>query len=97
MTAEEYLTQRRLLRDIIRKCEFSIESLCKSVEIPPVDQLERATSLDIYRGNILYYRVDEQEPYWKEVCEVQYADDQFKAYVAEDGCRYGLDQAWVRK
>jgi hypothetical protein len=57
-------------------------------------KLRPATPKDIVEGAILWY------PHWSEkkwsmVVDVRYPDDQWKAYCADDGCRYGLDGAFV--
>ncbi len=56
--------------------------------------LEPAGPTDIVEGKILYYP-DEDEPFWKIVDEVLKPHSDWKAYCAQDGCRYGLDGAYV--
>lgn len=56
--------------------------------------LRRATSSDLVEGTILWYP-DRHARKWSMVVDVQYADDPWKAYTAQDGCRYGLEGAFV--
>lgn len=95
MTASEFLDLRAELSVAIRHLEDAIDKAHEQVEIPPVEKLRRATSSDVVVGAVFYYRVNEHDPYWQIVDRVQYPDDDFKAYVAEDRCRYGLHEAWV--
>lgn len=58
--------------------------------------LRAAAPRDIFVGNIILYAHDDAgDRFWAEVCEVLRPNDQWKAYVADDGCRYGLDGAHV--
>ena len=65
-----------------------------------------ATSSDIVVGKIIYHIThpsDECSVYpqgrcfWNVIDEVRYPDDDFKAYVSDDGCLYGLNRAYVKK
>jgi len=58
-------------------------------------RLRPATSLDIKEGEIIWYKHFDTGHGWMMVSEVHHPDDAFKAYTAHDGCRYGLDDAWV--
>lgn len=97
MTAEEYVeyadrieAQIELLRDKIRAAYDEVDTAFP-------DNLRPATAADITIGRIIYYNHGDFGPFWKEVFEVRHPDDAFKAYVADDGSRYGLYDAWVRK
>ena len=60
--------------------------------------LREAQAKDIVIGaNIWQYTSDDDGDKWylQRVVEVLKPSDQFKAYIAEDGCRYGLDDAWI--
>jgi len=62
--------------------------------------LRPATAADIVEGAIIWYpRWEEDEDddvrSWRRVEEVYYPSDQWKAYCADCGCRYGLDGAFV--
>lgn len=95
MTAREFLELRSELGKAIRSIEEAIGKAESQIAIPPIEKLRRATSSDVVEGAVFYYKVNESDPYWQIVYKVQYPDDDFKAYVAEDGCRYGLHEAWV--
>lgn len=66
-------------------------------------KLRPAEPKDISVGNILWYpdhgQEEEEEwdalPYWIIIDEVYRPDDQWKAYCGTDGCRHGLDGAFV--
>jgi hypothetical protein len=70
--------------------------------LPP--QLRKATAKDIVVDALIWYpehtiRVGAEEitveTHWHIVEEVLYPNDDWKAYLADDGCRYGLDNAYV--
>jgi len=56
-----------------------------------------ATSKDIIEGNIIWHQREAKygAPYWNIIEDVIRPNDLFKAYCADDGCRYGLDGAYV--
>lgn len=98
MTPEEFL-------QIQARCNAQIDVLrneiylayLKAKNCPPPEQRRRAEPRDITVGNVIWYERSEQYGgwFWNVVEEVRYPDDDFKAYVADDGCRYGLKDAWV--
>ena len=55
----------------------------------------KATPKDIVKGNTVYLIGDDMEIYTQTIEEVLRPDDQFKGYVADDGCRYGLNGLYV--
>ena len=61
--------------------------------------LVKAEAKDIVEGNIIWYpewhEDDEDYRLWNVVEEVLRPSDDWKAYCAQDGCRYGLDGAFV--
>lgn len=75
----------------------------RAAEAPLPNKLRPAEPKDIIEGAILWYPEhrqasdgeDEALPYWKLVGEVLRPNDEWKTYCAEDGCRYGLDGAFV--
>lgn len=62
---------------------------------PLPKKLRPARSEDVVVGAILWYKRGDAGHFWQMVDEVLHPDDAFKAYVAADGCRYGLDGAFV--
>jgi hypothetical protein len=70
-----------------------LESKANKVALP--DNLRPATASDVKVGAIIWYKHGDEDHFWQMVEEVHYPDDAFKAYTAHDGCRYGLDDAWV--
>ena len=57
----------------------------------------KATAKDITEGNIVYLICDGDEMHKMTIDEVLYPYDDFKAFCADDGCRYGLRDLWVLK
>ena len=58
-------------------------------------KIRKALPADIIEGAIIWYVMDDGDRYWKYICYVDYPKDQFKAFTADDGCRYGLKNAFV--
>ena len=56
-----------------------------------------AQASDIVVGAVIWYAREEQYhgAFWKIVDEVLRPDSDFKAYTGDDGCRYGLEGAYV--
>lgn len=65
--------------------------------MPPKRDLRRCVAADIVPGAIIYYYRDGRPDYWQRVSKVKWPDDAFQAYIADDGCRYGIERAFVRK
>jgi hypothetical protein len=57
----------------------------------------KATFKDITEGNIVYLIGDGDEMHKMTIDEVLHPHDDFKAFCANDGCRYGLRDLWVLK
>ena len=99
MTPEEYIKLRDAVNEIIAPL---LESVARARELAescqPPEGRRKATPQDIVEGAIIWHWRKEQHGgwYWHEIAEVRYPSDDFKAYVADDGCRYGLHNAWVR-
>jgi len=82
---------------------FALEKAEKEAKLP--EKLRPAVASDIVEGAIIWYpdwRDEEHgnEPdcrLWNMVDEVMYPNDDWKAYVAHDGCRYGLYAAFVEE
>jgi len=55
----------------------------------------KATLEDIIVGNTVYLLGDNNEIYTKTIEKTLQLDSQWKAFCADDGCRYGLDRLYV--
>ncbi len=95
MRAKDFIKERDKLEHRVEAIRHKINSLYESVTIPDVADLRRATAKDVVVGNVFYYHPSTKHAFWQIIRDVRWPDDDFKAYVAEDGCRYGLDDAWV--
>ena len=54
-----------------------------------------ATAADIVFGATIHYKHGDDGPFTRTVEEVLRPSDPYKAFSADDGCRYGLDDAYV--
>jgi hypothetical protein len=81
--------------DKVREAHAACEQAEEDAQLAPLPQnLRPATSRDIVEGAILWYP-EWNERKWALVGDVRHPNDQWKAYTAQDGCRYGLDGAFV--
>lgn len=71
-----------------RKINFNLEK---------IGLFRKATSKDIVEGNIVYKIGDGDEMHKMTIDEVLRPDDNWKAFDADDGCRYGLHDLWILK
>jgi hypothetical protein len=98
MTPEEYVRVLEKQYEIIGTArdtiyltsEFAHDNFVWPEDVRP------AASDDIVVGQIVYHIDGDDGPFWNIVEEVLRPNDSFKAYCADDGCRYGLDGAWVK-
>lgn len=97
MTPEQYVilrdktnSQIAILNDNL-KAVFDIATR----EERPLD-LRRAEAKDITPGKVIWYPRHVGGGCWHIVDDVMDQGDAFKAFTAEDGCRYGLVGAYVR-
>jgi hypothetical protein len=67
------------------------------VDLLSIGLFRKATPEDITEGNIVFLIGDGDEMHKKTIEEVYRPDDDWKAFCAEDGCRYGLYDLWVLK
>lgn len=74
-------------------------ALARAEKLKAPKHLRPATSKDIKVNAIIWYPGSKQEyldrDYWKCVEKVLYPSDDWKAYEAHDGSRYGLRGAYV--
>ena len=82
------LLQGTLTKEIADKILLDLHSVSKR-------NFRKAAPKDIVVGNTVYLLGDNMEIYTQTIEEVLRPDDQFKAYVADDGCRYGLAGLYV--
>jgi hypothetical protein len=57
----------------------------------------KARPKDIYVGSKVFLIGDDSDLYETSVMEVHRPEDDFKAFTAKDGCRYGLKRLYVLK
>jgi len=100
MKPEEFIRIRREIMKTVNRLRGVIDELEKeTLNCDPPSDRRPATASDIVEGAVIWYEYYDSPSgyYWQIVDEVQYPNDPFKAYTAEDGCRYGLDGAFVSK
>mgnify|MGYP003153405465 CR=1 FL=1 len=87
------LDENELLYDYI----FEAHRLVKNLSLSGVSKrtFRKAKPSDIVVGNTVYLLGDGNEIYTQTIDEVLRPNDMYKAYVASDGCRYGLDSLYV--
>lgn len=99
----------RLIKDWIEKLEgvkvakkLASDAEAVAAIAPVPENIRPAEAVDIIEGAIIWYPEygdfsDELYPcpYWKLVSEPRHYGDDWKAFVASDGCRYGLRGAFV--
>lgn len=72
-----------------RACEAAAEV------VPLPANLRPATAADLAKIDQVVWYPDWDERKWCVVLEPDHYGDQWKAFTAHDGCRYGLDGAFV--
>ncbi len=96
MTPREFLLARRPLQIIIAEARKMIDQYEEDAhESSLPSNLRPAVPGDIVEGALIWYKHGDNGHFWQIVEEVLRPNDPWKAYSAEDGCRYGLDDAWV--
>jgi len=96
MTPKEYLLVRESLQIVIASASNLIEQYeDEAREAPLPKNLRPAAPDDIIVGALIWYKHSDGTHYWQVVGDVLHPDDPWKAYCADDGCRYGLENAWV--
>lgn len=98
MRPHEYLEIKLEQDRIIRKAKRLINSAHSKAQLcaPPKKQ-RPATPDDIVVGAVIWHSREKPYggPFWNVVEEPLHYGDPFKAYTADDGCRYGLCGAYV--
>lgn len=95
ITAQEFLEIEDRNSREIERLEREIDRARTRVKIPPRSKLRPATPRDFREGAVIYHSAGGNSLYWHVIDEVKYPNDDFKAYTADDGCRYGLSGAYV--
>lgn len=96
MTPEEYGIFARSIEKQIGELEQRIVDAYDQVDGSLPADVRPATPADITVGRVIWHTDGDEGVFWNVVMEVRYPDDAFKAYVADDGSRYGLRNAFVR-
>jgi hypothetical protein len=80
------------------KIGFAINEMEQKLDIPYFAVLRPMTSSDVVVGQMVFLVCDMDNGlniHVKIIHEVLHPDDPWKAYCANDGCRYGLEDAYV--
>lgn len=96
MTPEEYVMIMADLEsqmETLRQRASDARAQVEEGELP--SDVRPATPSDITPGRVIWHKNNEGA-YWRVVLNVLQPDDQYKAYEADDGCRHGLYNAFVR-
>ena len=84
--------------DVFKDSQKEMHSALLKAErqrIPPDNLLRLAEPADITIGQIVWYKNEDNEPFWVEVYEPFKYGNIYKAYKAHDGHIYGLDNAFI--
>jgi hypothetical protein len=99
MTPIEYLRIETEQRAVIENAEAIISAARDKADKakPPKADLRKCRPEDIRHGLIVWHEREAKHGgwYWHIVDEPLQYGDYFEAYVADDGCHYGLLRAWV--
>ena len=96
MTPQEFEKISQAQHAIISEAQKTInDCLDVAKKCPLPKNLRPATAKDIIEGAVIWYKDGDDGAFWQIVEEVLRPNDLWKAYCAIDGCRYGLDDAWV--
>jgi len=66
-------------------------------DLEKIGLFRKAEPSDVVEGNIVYLIGDGDEMHKITIEEVYRPNDDWKAFCADDGCRYGLHDLWVLK
>ena len=98
MTPAEYIKIEKEQQGIIAAATARIADARALAQIsPPPVHRRAAKASDIVEGAIIWHEREEQYggDFWQIVESPLRYGDRFKAYEADDGCRYGLQGAYV--
>lgn len=96
MTPKQYQAiQAEQIKIIDHARMIILKARQKANKSPFPKNVRPAEPKDIIEGAIIWHKNDDDYFYWNIVDEVLRPSDPFKAYCADDGCRYGLDCAFI--
>lgn len=98
MHPDTFVQVRRSLEIAMSRIRDEIARAEREAHLYPPPRWRRAaTPEDVVFGQVIWHERSEEDggDYWHVVDQVRDPNDAFKAYVADDGCRYGLDGAYV--
>lgn len=97
MNAFEFLEKKKALEKQLRAVQLELDALPDKVQFPADDELRPARPADIVEGRMIFYHKGDNGPFFQIVREIREPDDDFNAFMSEDGCIYGLLDAFVLK
>lgn len=100
LTPHDYLRILDEQNAIIEAATEKIDAARKAAnKCPPPKNRRPACAKDIQPGAVIWHERDQRwgGDYWHVVEELLHYGDPWKAYTADDGCRYGLDGAYVEE
>ena len=93
---DEYIAARKEAARVCEEAQILVANAEVNASAAKVPTIVRgATHEDVVVGAVLWYPEWDADNNWSIVDEVLNPDSLWKAYVANDGCRYGLDGAFV--
>lgn len=98
MTPAEFLVIDKEQRAIIAAAEERIaEAREKAEKCRPPKNRRPAEAQDIVEGAVIWHTRERKHggDFWNIVESPEHYGDPFKAYTADDGCRYGIEGAYV--
>lgn len=98
MTPQEFVKLRAEQEAIIKAAQEKIDEAEEQAhECPPPTHTRPAVADDIVPNAVIWYLRDKYNngDYWTIVEEPLHYGDAFKAYIDHEGCRYGLEGAYV--
>ena len=100
ITPKQYLEIEDQQIKIIAATYETIKIVRNFAELCPLpEKLRPAGPKDIFEKAVIWYppTADSPNATWSIVEEVLAPKSSFKAYCADDGCRYGLDGAYIEE
>lgn len=96
INVEKYLEINNFQSAVIEQARQIIRNAHEMADkCPPPKKHRPAVASDIVEGAIIWNEYGDEGHYWNIVSKPLHYGDPFKAYMADDGCRYGLDGAYI--